>query len=219
LASDTTEARRRGDDPETHASPRLSASASDAPNSESATRDDRAHQIDRVMTDERSSLTERDGERLTRFLIGKSFVETLFLVALVAAFSYAHFNPRLRGTLDAANEREVLGWVVDEADPNERVEVELYIDGHFVARRRAGEPRPDVLAAGRAANADHGYAFETPTLPARETEYEASVFAAHEGIDRQLIGLRMVGKPLRFRVQAGPKNVGAPENWWEGLEH
>jgi hypothetical protein len=171
------------------------------------------------MPDERSSLTDRDGERLTRFLIGKSLAETLFLVALIAAFSYAHFNPRLRGTLDVANEREVLGWVVDEADPNKRVEVELYIDGHFVARHRAGESRPDVLAAGRAANANHGFAFETPTLPARAAEYEASVFAAHEGIDRQLIGLRMVGKPLRFRVQAGAKNVGAAENWWEGLEH
>lgn len=218
MASDTTEARRRGDDPETHASPRLSASASDAPNSESATRDDRTRQIDHLTPDVKSSLTERDGERLTRFLIGKSLAETLFLAALVAAFSYAHFNPRLRGTLDVANEREVLGWVIDEAHPEERVAVELYIDGHFVARRRAGESRPDVVAAGRAANANHGFVFETPMLPAREAEYEASVFAAHVGIDRQLIGLKMVGKPLRFKVQARTQNSGASENWWEGLE-
>ncbi|MDT7540927.1 MAG: hypothetical protein QOE33_831 [Acidobacteriota bacterium] len=169
--------------------------------------------------DEKSSLTARGGERLSKFLIGKSITETLFLVALVSAFSYAHFNPRLRGTLDVANEREVSGWVVDEAGPDKRVEVELYIDGHFVARRRAGEWRPDVLAAGRAVSANHGFAFETPPLPAREAEYEASVFAAHEWIDKQITGLRIVGKPLRFKVQAGAKNVGVREDWWEDLEH
>jgi hypothetical protein len=181
-------------------------------------RNDREPHIDRLMHERQNSLTERNGERLTRFLIVKSLAETFFLVALVAAFSYTHFNPRLRGTLDAANEREISGWVVDEADPDKRVEVELYIDGHFIARRRAGEPRPDVLAAGRAANANHGFVFETPTLPAREADYEASVFAAHMRSDRQRIGLRMLGKPLHFRVQASVQNVGASENWWESLE-
>lgn len=158
----------------------------------------------------------RDGARLSKILVGKSLVETLFVVALVVAFSYTHFNPRLRGTLDAANEHEVSGWVVDESAPARQVEVELYIDDHFVARRRADATRPDVLAAGRAVSAYHGFTFETPPLPARDGEYEARVFAVQEGADRDRIGLQMVGKSLRFTVQSNAKSDGARADWWEG---
>ncbi|MDT7602011.1 MAG: hypothetical protein QOF61_8 [Acidobacteriota bacterium] len=161
----------------------------------------------------------RESARLSQFLIGKSLVETLFLAALIVFFSYTHFNPRLRGTLDVADSRTVAGWVVDEAEPGRQVEVELYIDGHFVARRRAGESRPDVFAAGRAANAEHGYVFETPPLPAREGDYEARVFAAQEGGgDAQHRALQQVGDAVRFKVRGDETNARAPEKWWEALE-
>jgi hypothetical protein len=242
LASDTPEARRRDADFETHASPRLSASAladqtsNAAPHDHQATKDDReanndrrtnddgdasddrGTSNDRVKHDERSSLTVRGYDRLSNFLIGKSLAETLFLVALVAVFSYTHFNPRLRGTLDTANEREVSGWVVDEADPQRQVEVELYIDAHFVARRRADSMREDVLAVGRAPDARHGFVFTTPPLPARASLYEARVFAVHEGADRDRIGLQIIGKSLWFKVEQNEKNAGTPEKWWEDLE-
>ena len=45
-------------------------------------------------------LSARAGARLSRLLVAKSLAETLFVVALVAHFSYAHFNPRLRGSLE-----------------------------------------------------------------------------------------------------------------------
>jgi hypothetical protein len=196
LAIGDTGTRRRGDDDKTPASPRLSAST----------------HLDQA------ALSVRDGARLSKILIGKSLVETLFVAALVVIFSYTYFDPRLRGTLDVANEREVVGWVVDEDEPGRQVEVELYIDDHFVARRRADVSRPDVLAAGRAASAYHGYAFETPPLPARDAEYEARVFVVHEGADRDRVGLQKVGKSLRFKVQPGAKSIGARQDWWEELE-
>lgn len=145
-------------------------------------------------------LTEAGSRRLSRALFAKSVAEALFVVALFAAFSYTHFHPKFRGAVDVADARTVEGWVVDEAEPNRQVEVQLFIDGQFVAGARAELPRPDVLAAGRAASAKHGFRFDTPPLPAREAEYEARVYALHAAGDGERRTLNQIGKPLRFRV-------------------
>lgn len=219
MTTGDTETRRRGADFETPASPRSFVAA----------QDDDAPAVARLSSssvpgehDPRTirfrALPPREGARLSQILIGKSLVETLFVAALIVYFSYSHFNPRLRGTLDAADARAVAGWVVDEAEPDRQVEVELYIDDHFVARRRAGELRPDVLAAGRALSAEHGYVFETPPLPARENEYEARVFAAQAGGDAKRRSLLQVGDALRFKIRPDETNARVPEKWWENLE-
>jgi hypothetical protein len=202
LTTGDTETRRRGADFNAPASPRSFVNSQDAA----------------AATGASPHLNAHGSARLSQILIGKSLVETLFVAALLVSFSYTHFNPRLRGTLDAADARAVAGWVVDEAAPQRQVEVELYIDDHFVARRRAGESRPDVLAAGRAASAEHGYVFETPPLPAREGEYEARVFAVETGADSSRHALVQVGDALKFRVRPGESNADAPEKWWETLE-
>ncbi|HEX8160547.1 MAG TPA: hypothetical protein VF538_01505 [Pyrinomonadaceae bacterium] len=161
------------------------------------------------------ALTPRALSRLSHLLTAKSLAEALFLAALVTAFSYSHFYTHFRGSLDVADAHTVGGWAVDEAAPEAQVEVELYIDGHFVARRRADAPRADVLAAGRAASAYHGYVFETPRLPPRAGEYEARVFAAHTGADSAHATLQQVGEAKRFRVAPTADNAHAPEAWWE----
>ena len=145
-------------------------------------------------------LTEAGGRRLSRALFAKSVAEALFVVALFAAFSYTHFHPKFRGAVDVADPRTIEGWAVDEAEPNRQVEVQLFIDGQFVAQRRADLPRPDVLAAGRAASAEHGFRFDTPPLVARDAEYEARVYALHAAPDGERRTLNQIGKPLRFRV-------------------
>lgn len=116
--------------------------------------------------------------RLSRALIAKSIVEALFVVALAVYFAYANVNPFFRGSIDKADQATIEGWVVNEAKPDERVEVHLYIDGHFVSRRIADAPRADVQAAGRSFDAYHGFAFDTPTLPPNNS-YEARVYAVH----------------------------------------
>ena len=146
-------------------------------------------------------LTAEGGARLSRALVAKSVAEVLFVAALFAAFSYAHFNPKFRGAVDVADARTVEGWAVDEAEPDRRVEVQLFIDGQFVAQRRAELPRPDVLAAGRASAAEHGFRFDTPPLAVREAEYEARVYALHAASgDGERRTLNQIGKALRFRV-------------------
>jgi hypothetical protein len=72
--------------------------------------------------------------------------------------------------------------------------VQLYLDGRFAAQDVALLPRPDVLAAGRSADANCGYRFPLPTLPAGE--HEARVYAVHG--DGELRTLRQLGNSLRF---------------------
>ena len=133
-------------------------------------------------------------------LIGKGIAEALFLTALATWFTYANFHPFFRGALDVADAQRVEGWAVDSADPSARVQVHLYIDGRFAEARAADEERADVLQAGRARDARHGFRFKTPPLaPGRE--YEARVYAVHEARDRKSRTLQLLGKPLRFSIK------------------
>lgn len=148
--------------------------------------------------------------RLSRALIAKSIVEALFVVALAVYFAYANINPFFRGSIDKADQRTIEGWVVNEAKPDERVEVHLYIDGHFVSRRLADAPRADVLSAGRSFDAYHGFVFNTPALPSGDA-YEARVYATHVtgGGERRV--LQEFDGARRFGVATEAKNAPLPD--------
>ena len=138
--------------------------------------------------------------RLTNFLIGKSVIEALFVGTLAVGFYLTAFTPYFRGTLDYADAQRVAGWVVNQADMQSYVEVQLYIDGQFAGHRMADQSRPDVKAAGRAERENHGFVFETPSLT--EGQHEARVYAVHMSGEGQRRTLQLVGKPLSFHVAA-----------------
>jgi hypothetical protein len=138
--------------------------------------------------------------RLTNFLIAKSIIEALFVGALAVGFYLTAFTPFFRGTLDNADARNVVGWAVNQADPYSFVEVQLYIDGRFAGDGRADLSRPDVKAAGRAEDEKHGFAFDTPPLPAGQ--HEARVYAVHMSGQGQRRTLQLIGKSLVFNVAA-----------------
>lgn len=138
----------------------------------------------------------------------------MFVVALAVHFSYSNINPFFRGSIDVADARTVAGWVIDEAAPDARVEVHLYIDGHFVSRQSADAPRADVLAAGRSRDERHGFVFTTPMLPPNRT-YEARVYAMHVTGDGARRVLQEIGAASRFNVTADKENVLVPDAWWE----
>lgn len=139
--------------------------------------------------------------RLAHFLIAKATVETLFVGALAVGFYLTAFTPYFRGSLDVADSRHIAGWVVNQREPQARVEVQLYIDGRFVGNHAADVARPDVLAAGRAADESHGFVFDTPPLPAGE--HEARVYAVHASGEGERRTLQLLDKPLTFTVAAG----------------
>src|SRR5262249_23535388 len=136
----------------------------------------------------------RSRSTLSQLLIAKSMAEALLITAVAVGFYFTTTNPYLRGVLDVANEDTVAGWGVDDEGPSKRVEVQLYIDGSFVADRVAAEFRPDVCAAGKANDDWHGFGFTVSSLS--PGEHEARVYAVHAGSSRQT--LQLIGKPLRF---------------------
>jgi hypothetical protein len=137
---------------------------------------------------------------LTNLLIGKAIAETIFVAALALAFYFTAFPPYYRGWCEATPEG-IQGWAVNNASPWDRVEVQLFIDGRFIARQTANLSRPDVRSAGYAGDEWHGYAFKLP--PLESGEHEASIYALHGSNDDARYTLQLLGKPVRFRVEAG----------------
>jgi hypothetical protein len=120
--------------------------------------------------------------------------------AYVVWVEYNSFPPHFRGFGEVTRKGEVAGWAVDASRPGARIEVELYIDGRFVAHSIATLPRPDVLAAGRTTDPDCGYRFPLPILAAGP--HEARVYALHAPGTADLRTLKQLGDPLRFDTDA-----------------
>jgi hypothetical protein len=125
---------------------------------------------------------------------------TLAAGAYVVWVEYRSFPPHFRGFGEVTRRGEVAGWAVDLSRPGARVEVELYVDGRFVAHGVAALPRPDVVAAGRATDPDCGYRFPLPVLA--EGPHEARVYALHAPGPADLRTLKQLGDPLRFDTGA-----------------
>ena len=139
--------------------------------------------------------------KLVNLLIAKSILETVFVGALAVAVYMNAFPPTFHGWGEAVSESQTIaGWAVNDADPWNRVEVQLFIDGKFWARAEASHQRPDVFAAGWAKDEYLGYAFTTPKLP--PGIHEARVYAVHASRGGARQTLQMLGDPIRFEVNA-----------------
>ncbi len=125
--------------------------------------------------------------------------EALLVTAVAVGFYFSTTNRNLRGVLDRADRQTVTGWVVDEAQPEMRVEVQLFIDEKFTAGTLASQFRPDVHEARRADDDWHGFVFQTPVLVAGE--HEARVYALYSGGAGTRRTLQLIGKPFRFRIE------------------
>lgn len=125
--------------------------------------------------------------------------EAVLVTAIAVGFYFATTNRHLRGVLDRADSQTVTGWVVDEAQPAARVEVQLFIDETFMADTTAAQFRPDVHEARRAEDDWHGFLFQTPPLPAGE--HEARVYALYSSGSGTRRTLQLIGKPFRFRIE------------------
>lgn len=122
---------------------------------------------------------------------------TLAVGAHAVWAEYAHFPPHFRGFGEVTPRGEIAGWAVNAARPGERVEVQLYVDGRFLAHGLAALPRPDVVAAGRAREASCGYMFPLPPLAAGGHEARVYAMYAVEGAG-DLRTLQQMGDTLHF---------------------
>ena len=137
--------------------------------------------------------------KLVNLLIGKSILETVLVSTISVGFYIRAFPPYFHGWGEATS-HSIVGWAVNNATPWDRVQVQLFIDGRFIATATAAQHRPDVLAAGWARDQWHGYSFNAPALT--EGPHEARVYALHESDDGVRYTLQLLGDPIRFAVSA-----------------
>jgi hypothetical protein len=134
-----------------------------------------------------------------------ALVNAAVLLAAAAAVGLysVTFPPYFRGACELTPDGRVAGWATHKFEPAERVEVQLYVDGRFVAGGVANLSRPDVVSAGFAADEWCGYSFSLPPLAAGE--HEARVYAVHAVGDGAYRTLQLAGSPLRFFTGEGGK--------------
>jgi hypothetical protein len=140
--------------------------------------------------------------KLVHALIIKSLAEAILVGALAVAFYLSAFPPTFHGWGEVSP-KGIAGWVINQAQPWERVEVQLFVDGKFVASANASESRPDVVRAGWARDEWHGYKFSLSSLS--HGDHEARVYALHESGGGVRQSLQLVGDPLRFNVDRDGK--------------
>ncbi|HEU4794234.1 MAG TPA: hypothetical protein VFT02_01310 [Pyrinomonadaceae bacterium] len=140
--------------------------------------------------------------QLINLLIGKSILETI-LVATIAVVVFLNvFPPSFKGWGEAVvDSRSIAGWAVNEAEPWQRVEIQLFIDGKLQGAQVAQLSRPDVAAAGWSKDEWHGYNFAVSELAAGD--HEARVYALHRSGER--LTLQLLGDPVRFVVRGDGK--------------
>jgi hypothetical protein len=136
---------------------------------------------------------------LIKFLAVKSFLEILFVVALTVGYYATAFHPSFRGALDFADQQQIAGWVMDRANPEMPVEVQLFINGRFIADSEASLSRPDIVAAGLAPDALHGFRFQVPEMP--DGHYEARVYAVYSSGKGSRKTLQLIGSPRAFDLR------------------
>jgi hypothetical protein len=135
---------------------------------------------------------------LVHVLVGKSILEVVFVGAL-AILTFISILPHFQGWGEVTN-TGISGWVVNDAAPWDRVEVQLFVDGDFVASSVANESRREVVTAGWSKDEWHGYTFPVTSLKAGL--HEARVYALHDNGDGARKTLQLLGDPIRFSVDA-----------------
>lgn len=133
--------------------------------------------------------------RLVHAVIGKSIAEALLVGILAIVFFVDAFPPYFRGWGEVTPDG-IGGWVVDNAHPYARVDVQLFVDGGFVATGTANQYRPDVRAAHWAKDDWHGYSFKLPALPAGR--HVAAIYALHSSGAGTRQTLQLLGRPLPY---------------------
>jgi hypothetical protein len=132
---------------------------------------------------------------LVNILISKSLLETTLIGAIAVFFFIDSFPPYFHGWGETTS-HTIVGWAVNNANPWERVEIQLFIDGEFVASQRASLSRPDVLAAGWSRDEWHGFEFEVPSLA--PGQHQAQVYAVHVTANGNRRTLQLLGDPITF---------------------
>jgi hypothetical protein len=119
--------------------------------------------------------------KLLKAILAKAGVEFLIILIAISLAAYSHLNPPIRGAIDIADATRIAGWAYDPREPNTSLEVQLFINGQWVKSQRADERRDDLITAGAASNAQHGFTFSVPELYLATGKHRVEVYALRTG--------------------------------------
>lgn len=136
--------------------------------------------------------------KLIRAIIAKSFVEVVLVCVVASLAAFSTFSPQLRGAIDVADQARVAGWVNDPRSPEKSLEVQLFIDGKFVASKQADAPRDDLVKAEVTTRPNHGFDFEVGQLNLSPGKHSAQVYAVREAAGESKILLPISALPVTF---------------------
>ena len=139
--------------------------------------------------------------KLLKAILAKAGLEFLIILIAISLAAYSHLNPPIRGAIDVADATRVAGWAYDPREPDVRLEVQLFIDGQWVASHRADEQRDDLVKASAAADTLHGFTFSVPTLQLTPGKHQVTVYVmrAGGGNNKMLLALTKKGYWLELK--------------------
>ena len=143
----------------------------------------------------------RSRSKLVHFLIAKSAVEIILVAGIAVGFFLITF-PHFQGWGEATP-HAIEGWVVSQQHPDQKVQVQLFIDGKFISSGVADRSRPDIVFAGKATDEWHGFSFEIPALS--QGYHVARAYAVHTTHSGGRITLQMIGDAIPFDIDAEGK--------------
>ena len=138
--------------------------------------------------------------RLLKAVVAKSFVEIILVCAVATLAAFSTFSPRLRGSIDVADQTRVAGWVVAPEAPEVALEVLLFIDENLVASKLAGEERIDLVSSGVSSNPNHGFSFDLTRINIAPGHHTAQVYALRHVAGATKILLPVSRPPCVFEV-------------------
>jgi hypothetical protein len=145
---------------------------------------------------------QRSATKLLQAVIMKTGLELVLICVAVSLAAFSHINPPLRGAIDVADATRVAGWAYDPREPTARLEVQLFVDGRFIAAGRADEPRADLVRRGAAEDALHGFTFAVPPLGLAPGRHTLQVFAVHSGSANNKTLLSLTRSTLTLHINA-----------------
>ena len=137
---------------------------------------------------------DRVRKRLVKLIAAKLALDFLFVCGLALYTHAVTFERGFDGRLEHVDGRGARGWVADLERPGEPVEVQLFLNGEFVASATAVNPRPDDASSVSRGSVRRSFIFEFQ----RSGEYEARVYAVRVGRGGARRTLQQLGEPKHF---------------------
>lgn len=138
--------------------------------------------------------------KLLRAVLAKSFVEIALVCVAATLAAFSNFSPLLRGAIDVADQTRIAGWAHDPRAPEEPLEVQLFIDGRFIATRRADERRDDLVQAGATSQPQHGFSFPLTEHNLPPGVHTAQVYAVRDASAEHKVLLPLARGQATFKV-------------------